>query len=80
MIEIGIIIALVLAVGGWLKTRIWYPNSYIPAAVILSAIALNLLNAFLFGGDLLEAGKLAFIEGIAAIGIHSATKNTVEKK
>nr|WP_258398859.1 glycoside hydrolase family 25 protein [Brevibacillus laterosporus] len=31
-------------------------------------------NANLFGGDFLEAGKLAFIEATAAIGIHSGLK------
>lgn len=80
MIEIALIIALCLAIGRWLKTRTWYSNSAIPAAVVLSAIALNLINAYLFGGDLLEAGKLAFIEGLAAIGIHSGVKNTVQSK
>ncbi|QOS99884.1 hypothetical protein JNUCC42_03755 [Brevibacterium sp. JNUCC-42] len=32
------------------------------------AVAFHLCNALLFGGDYLEAGKLAFIEARAAIG------------
>jgi hypothetical protein len=80
MIEMVIIIALVMAIGGWLKMQEWYPNSAIPAAIVFMAITLNLLNAFLFGGDLLQAGKLAFIEALAAIGIHSGLKNTFQSK
>jgi hypothetical protein len=80
MIEIVIVIALVMAIGGWLKVQGWYPNSAIPAAIVFMAVALNLINAFLFGGDLLEAGKLAFIEALAAIGIHSGIKNTIESR
>jgi hypothetical protein len=80
MIEMVIIIALVMAIGGWLKVQQWYPNSAIPAAIVFMAVALNLINAFLFGGDLLEAGKLAFIEALAAIGIHSGIKNTFQGK
>lgn len=78
MIEIGIILAIVMAIAGWLKTQDWYPNSAIPVAVVVLAIVFNLANAFLFGnGDLLDAGKLALIEALAAIGIHSGIKNTI---
>ncbi|MED1789272.1 hypothetical protein P4V47_17590 [Brevibacillus laterosporus] len=60
--------------GAWLKTRSWFPNDYIPLAIVVMAVAYNAINALLFGGDLLEAGKMAFIEATAAIGIHSGVK------
>ena len=52
------------------------PNSFIPLAIVVMAVAFNLANAFLFHGDFLEAGKLAFVEALGAIGIHSGMKNT----
>jgi hypothetical protein len=79
MIEIGLVIGVVMAIGKWLKTQEWYPNSYIPVAVVFLTVGFNIVNAFLFGSvELLDAGKLAFIEICGAIGIHSATKNTLE--
>lgn len=80
MIEIGLIVAVVLAIGMWLKSSDWYPNSMIPLAIVVMAVVFNLVNAVLFGGDLLEAGKMAFVAALAAIGIHSGTKNTFEKR
>lgn len=80
MIEIGLMVGLVLAIAGWLKTEGWYPNKFIPLAVVVLMVAFNLINAWLFGGDYLEAGKLAFIEALAAIGIHSGMKNTLQKR
>lgn len=81
MIEIGLIIAICLAVGKWLKTSDFFPNFAIPAAVVVLAIVLNLANAFLYGdGDSLEAGKMALIEALAAIGIHSGVKNTIQSR
>ncbi|PPB10924.1 hypothetical protein [Brevibacillus laterosporus] len=79
MIEIGLVIAVVMASGAWLKTRSWFPNDYIPLAIVVMAVVINLCNAVLFGGDYLEAGKLAFIEATAAIGIHSGVKNSFKK-
>jgi UDP-N-acetylmuramyl pentapeptide phosphotransferase/UDP-N-acetylglucosamine-1-phosphate transferase len=82
MIEIVIIIAVVMAVGRWLKTETKLPSKFIPLSIVILAVALNVINAWLFGDgfDLLEAGKLGFISGLSAIGIHSGTKNTMEKK
>lgn len=80
MIEIGVMIALVLAISGWLKSEEWYPNKFIPLAVVVLMVTFNLINAWLFGGDYLGAGKLAFIEALAAIGIHSGVKNSFEKR
>lgn len=80
MIEIGLMVALVLAIAGWLKSEGWYPNKFIPLAVVVLMVTFNLINAWLFGGDYLEAGKLAFIEALAAIGIHSGMKNTFQKR
>ncbi|MGG3884370.1 hypothetical protein [Brevibacillus panacihumi] len=80
MIEIGVMIALVLAIAGWLKSEVWYPNKFIPLAVVVLMVTFNLINAWLFGGDYLEAGKIAFIEALAAIGIHSGLKNSFEKR
>ncbi|MGG3873152.1 hypothetical protein [Brevibacillus laterosporus] len=80
MIEIGIVIAVVMASGTWLKTRSWFPNDYIPLAIVVMAVAYNAINALIYGGDLLEAGKIAFLEATAAIGIHSGTKNSFQKR
>ncbi|AUM64329.1 hypothetical protein C0R09_07160 [Brevibacillus laterosporus] len=80
MIEIGIVIAVVMASGAWLKTRSWFPNDYIPLAIVVMAVAYNAINALIYGGDLLEAGKIAFLEATAAIGIHSGTKNSFQKR
>ncbi|MBG9798463.1 hypothetical protein O0555_24490 [Brevibacillus laterosporus] len=79
MIEIGLVIAVVMASGAWLKTRSWFPNDYIPLVIVVMAVTYNAINALLFGSDLLEAGKMAFIEATAAIGIHSGTKNSFQK-
>lgn len=80
MIEIGLVIAVTMAVGAWLKKQNWYPNQFIPLAIVVLAVAFNLVNALLFSGDLLEAGKLAFVEIVGAIGIHSGMKNSFEQK
>lgn len=76
MIEIGLVIGIVMSIGAWLKTVDWFPNNMIPLAIVTLAVAFNLLNAILFHGDYLEAFRLAFIEALGAIGIHSGTKNT----
>ncbi|TPG74796.1 hypothetical protein EEL32_24825 [Brevibacillus laterosporus] len=65
-----------MAVGAWLKNQEWYPNTLIPLAIVFMAVAFNVGNAYLFGGDFLEAGKLAIIE---AIGNHSGLKNSLEE-
>lgn len=82
MIEMVIIIAIVLAVGKWLKTEKKFPNKFIPASIVILAVVLNIVNAWLFGEgiiDLKEAGKLGFIAGVGAIGLHSGTKNSLGK-
>jgi len=79
MIEIGLVIAIVMSIGAFLKTVNWFPNNMIPLAIVVMAVAFNLVNAMLFHGDYLEAFRLAFIEAIGAIGIHSGTKNTFNR-
>lgn len=78
MIEIGLVIALVMAIGAGLKTVTWFPNNMIPLTIVVLAVVFNLVNAMLFHGDYLEAFRLAFIESLGAIGIHSGTKNTLQ--
>lgn len=78
MIEMGLVIAVVLAIAAWLKSEAGFPNKYIPLSVVVMTVTFNLINAWLFGGDYLEAGKLAFIEALAAIGVHSGVKNTLQ--
>lgn len=80
MVEISLVVAVVMSIAAWLKSQEWYPNSLIPLAVVIMAVVFNLINALLFGGDLLDAGKLAFVEALAAIGIHSGMKNTFERR
>ena len=78
MIEMGLLVAVVMTIAAWLKSEEWYPNKLIPLAIVVMTVAFNLINAYLFGGDYLEVGKLAFIEALAAIGIHSGLKNTFQ--
>lgn len=80
MIEIGLVIAIVMSIGAWLKAQHWFPNGWIPFTIVVMSVLLNLINTLLFGGDMLEAGKMAFIEALAAIGIHSGLKNSFEKR
>ena len=79
MIEIGIIIAVTMAIAGWIKNKTTVDNSLIPMIVVVLAVVLNLANVLLFGGDVLEAGRNAFITAIGAIGIHSGIKNSLQK-
>ena len=73
-----------IEIGLWRQEHGWKhgagpQNDYIPLAIVVMAIAYNAINALLFEGDLLEAGKKAFIEATASIGIHSGVKNSFQK-
>ncbi|WPS87021.1 hypothetical protein SMD22_21365 [Brevibacillus halotolerans] len=68
MIEIGLVIAVVIASGAWLKTRSWFPNDYIPLVIVVMAVSYNAINALLFGEDLLEAGKMRLLRQRLLLG------------
>jgi hypothetical protein len=70
LIEILFVVAFAMAVTE--AVHDYLPTKLVPFAALGLVIVLNLLNAVLFGGDLLEAGKLGFIEGGIAIGIFAA--------
>lgn len=78
MVQISLVIACALFVGAWLKNQAWFPTKFIPATIVLLAVIFNIVNALLFDGDILDAIRLAVTEAIAAVGIHSTIKNTVE--
>lgn len=59
MIPVEYVIATSMALVNLFKKYV--PAGAVPFATILTAIIFNLLNAFLFGGDFLMAGKDAFI-------------------
>ncbi|MFP3393373.1 hypothetical protein [Brevibacillus sp. SIMBA_040] len=70
MIKTGLVIAVVMAIGRWLKGQDWYRNSLIPLAMVFLAVAINLGNTVLFHGDFLEAASwssLKRLEQLASI-------------
>jgi hypothetical protein len=70
MVEILYVVAFAMAVVEALKDKL--PTRLLPFAAIGIVIILNLLNCLLFGGDLIEAGRDAFISGGIAVGIFAA--------
>ena len=71
MIEVTIIIAFAMAIVNLFKDKI--PNPMVVPFISLAlAVILNVANAALFGGDMLIAGREAFIVGGQIIGIFAA--------
>ncbi|RFB38689.1 hypothetical protein DZB91_02530 [Brevibacillus sp. VP] len=47
-----------MASGEWLKPRNWFPDDYIPLAIVVMGVTYNAINALLYGEDILEATRL----------------------
>jgi len=72
MIPIEYIIAFAMAIVNVIKKRI--PETYsdlIPFIAFIFSISCNMVNALLFGGDILIAGKDAFIAAGVALAMFS---------
>lgn len=71
MIDITIIVAFAMAIVNLFKDKV--PNPLVVPFISLAvAIGLNVANAALFGGDMLIAGREAFVTGGQIIGIFAA--------
>lgn len=70
MISIEIVVALAMAITNTFKNRLSVAT--VPFVSIAIALILNLVNAALFGGDLLLAGQEAFITSGIIVGLFNA--------
>lgn len=70
MVEMEYIIAFSMAVVNVMKKYV--SKEAVPFLTILFAIGFNLLNAALFGGDALLAGKEAFVGAGISVGMFVA--------
>ena len=76
MIDIEIIVAFAMAITNLFKDKL--KVAAVPFVSIAIAIALNLINAALFGGDLVLAGQEAFVTAGIVVGLFNA--GTVTRK
>lgn len=80
MVEIQYIVAFAMGVINIFKDRL--PKSVVPFAAIGLSVVLNLLNAYIFGGDLLTAGKDGFVIAGIMVGLFAggdAIRKNVQK-
>ena len=84
MLDSYIIVGLVMVIVGVLKTLKPFVAGrgklLIPLLVFFVAGALNVINAIVFGGQILQALKDGFILGAAAGGIYSMGKSAMDNK
>ncbi|MED1664358.1 hypothetical protein [Brevibacillus laterosporus] len=64
-----------MASGEWLKLRNWFPDDYIPLAIVVMGVTYNAINDLLYGGDILEATRLLLLGQRLLSGIHLGIKN-----
>ncbi len=67
MIQLTYVLGFAMAIVNVFKGNI--DKRITPFVALFLVIAFNVVNAFLFGGDLLAAGRDAFIQGGIAIGM-----------
>ena len=67
MIGIQYVVAFALALTNVFKAYV--PAKAVPFIAIIVTIAFNVLNATIFGGDILLAGREAFISGGITAGL-----------
>jgi len=83
MLDSFIIVGLTMVIVNIFKTYEPFKTKrgklYIPLLVFVTAALLNVLNALIFGGELLTALRDGFILGAAAGGIYSMGKKQMEK-
>lgn len=70
MIELQYIIGTSMALTNVVKKRI--PKAAVPIVAVGFSVALNMLNAYIFGGDMHEAASLAFVSGGITAGLFVA--------
>jgi len=84
MLDSYIIVGMVMVLVGVVKTFSLFTSIrgklLIPLLVFAIAGALNVLNAFVFGGTILQALKDGFVLGAAAGGIYSMGKAAMNIK
>lgn len=81
MIEIQYVVAFAMAVTNVIKTFVPEKGKvFIPFIAIVLSIAFNLLNAFAFGGDILEAAKVGFVTGGIMIGMFATPEQITKNK
>jgi hypothetical protein len=84
MLDSYIIVGLVMVIVGVLKTLKPFiagrGKLLIPLLVFFVAGILNVVNAIVFGGQILQALKDGFILGAAAGGIYSMGKSAMDNK
>jgi hypothetical protein len=83
MLDSFIIVGLTMVIVGIIKSYKPFKTArgklYIPLLVFFTAAALNVLNAIVFGGDLLAALNLGFVLGAVSSGIYSMGKQQMDK-
>ncbi len=83
MLDSYIVIGLTMVIVGIIKTFKPFVSGRgklcVPLLVFAIAAILNVGNAGVFGGELLQALKDGFILGAAAGGIYSMGKSAIEK-
>ena len=84
MLDSYIIVGLVMVLVGVVKTFKLFTSTrgklLVPLLVFAIAGVLNVVNAFVFGGQILQALKEGFILGAAAGGIYSMGKAAMNTK
>lgn len=81
MISIEYIIAFAMAVTNVFKKKL--PVALIPFMSLILSVVLNILNAIIFKGDPLLAGKEAFCDACIVVGIFNigtVTRKLAQKK
>lgn len=73
MVQVTYVIGISMAIVNLLKNRFNLPKDLIPVLAVVLAVGFNLLNAFVFGGDYVSAGKAAFIESGILVGLFATT-------
>jgi hypothetical protein len=83
MLDSFIIVGLTMTIVGIIKTFKPFTTEKgklcVPLLVFAVAAILNVLNAVVFGGELLKALNEGFVLGAAAGGIYSMGKAAIEK-
>jgi len=79
MIEISIIIAMAISLTPILSNTLHIPKKLRAWTTLLLIVLLNMGNALLFADHyLLESIRQGIRDGVAAVGIYSTGKNTIE--
>jgi len=81
LVEIEYVVALAMGITNLFKPKV--PVAVVPFATIIIALALNIVNALIFGGEVTLAGKDALITSGIMAGLFAggtATRKLIEGK